>query len=158
VRAEEREPHSVEDKSVTIEQTSHITVIHTSVTTGGTIKGIYAISEDIWRELNRQTQKPTGYALTQWLAGKGCQLDSSDGPAWISRGTDGSTLEMYYRDGKLHREDGPAIVRRNTDGSTVKMYYRDGNLQQFPRPAIPGVTIERPTPKAPDTPRAPGPP
>jgi hypothetical protein len=40
--------------------------------------------------------------------------------------TNGTTVEKYYRDGKLHREDGPASVRRNPDGSAVEEYYLDG--------------------------------
>jgi hypothetical protein len=127
-----------EDKSVTGDHTSHITVTHSD---GGIeTTSVYAVSQDIARELDRKRDwlgsKPVGQDLRVWLGKKGCRLDSSVGPAIIRRFADGSTWEGHYRDGEAHREDGPAIVRRFADGSTEEYFYRDGRLEREGGPAI----------------------
>ena len=89
------------------------------------------------------------------------RLHREDGPAAIHHFADGSMVEKYFCHGKLHREDGPALVGRTADGAMEKEYYREGNFvkrEKFaPLAAIPGVRVQRPTPKALDTPSGPGP-
>jgi len=102
---------------------SHVTVTYTSYGVGLTC--VYAVNEDVVRELKRQVNKPTGNDLNAWLNKRGCKLDSSDGPALVRQNENGSTEESYFRDGKLHREDGPAVLTVS-NGSMLEMYYRDG--------------------------------
>ena len=94
--------------------------------------------------------KPTGKDLVAWLDDKGCKLDCSDGPAQVRREADGSSSDVYYRDGELHRDDGPALVRREADGSTYEYCYKDGKLVEpfAPPSVIGGVTVRRIGPKA----------
>ena len=115
-------------------QTAHITV--TCWDSGSEITGVYAVNEDISRELDRRIKKPAGKHLQAWLEKKGCRLDSSDGLAVVWHGTDGSTVETYYREGSRHREGGPAFVKRTADGSTCEEYYRDGKLHREDGPAF----------------------
>jgi len=126
-------------------QTSHLTL--TCRDSGVEITSIYAVKEDIRRDLDRHEQKPTGKDLQAWLESKGCQLDSSGSPAYLKRYADGSTVKKYYRDGKLHRKGGPAEVRYSADGSTVDEYYCDGKRHREGGPAAvwrpaDGSTIE----------------
>jgi hypothetical protein len=106
---------------------------------GGEITQTYAINEDISRKLRWKRdwlgRKPTGRDLVDWLEKKGCRLDSSEGPAYIQRYRNGATEEIYFRDGKLHREDGPADVWRFADGTTEERYYRDGKFLKAERSA-----------------------
>ena len=115
---------------MTGDRTTHITATYKD--RGDAITCIYAANEKIARELDRTRdwlgRKPAGKALQDWLKAKGCQLDNPDGPAVFRRERDGSMVEAYYRDGKLHREDGPAIVKRSAAGTTEKEYYRDDKL------------------------------
>ena len=106
------------------DRTAHITVSYKD--SGDEFTRIYAVNEEISRELRQETQKPTGKALRTWLENKGCQLDSSDGPAYVWRYASGSTSEHYYTDGKLHREAGPATIWRSADGTTSEQYFLDG--------------------------------
>jgi hypothetical protein len=127
--------------------TTHITVTYKVF--GDESVLTYAVNEDTLRDLRawlKTQSNATGRDLRVWLENKGCALDCSDGPAIVVRTDDGSTVEMYYRNGKRHRDDGPAVIFRGADGlTTAEKYYSDGEL------------IERPAPKAPNTPRAPGP-
>jgi hypothetical protein len=107
-------------------QTSHLTVTYKE--TGVEIARIYAISEDTLCELGRSIRRPTGKALRTWLETKGCRLDSPEGPAFVRRFADGSTIEEYYQGGRLHRENGPAYIRHCVDGRTIEKYYRNGRL------------------------------
>ena len=115
---------TIEGKSMTGSETSHITVTYQD--SGDEITSMYAVNGDILRELGRLLKKPTGKDLHSWLKAKGCKLDSCDGPACVRRFASGTLAEEYYRDGKRHRARGPAIVWHYADGSTVEEYYRDG--------------------------------
>ena len=134
-------------------QDSHITVSYKDTVQGAEITYIFAISGDISRELDEHDDKPTGKDLLVWLDDKGCKLDCSDGPAVVRREADGSSSDVYYRDGELHREDGPALVRREADGSTYEYCYKDGRLvEPFAPPSIiSGVTVRRIASKAEET-------
>ena len=125
---------------MTDNQASHITVSYKDTVQGAEITYIFAISEDISRELDEHDNKPTGKDLVAWLDDKGCKLDCSDGPAVVRREADGSSSDVYYRDGELHREDGPALVRREADGSTYEYCYKDGKLVE---PFAPPSVIQR---------------
>lgn len=63
------------------------------------------------------------------------QLHRDRGPAYIEKRPDGSRVEKYYRNGKLHRGYGmPAIIMRLTPdgfqvGVSVDQYYIDGVRQ-----------------------------
>lgn len=137
------------------EQGSHITVNYKS--NGYDITSTYAVSKDSLRRAiswsNEANNIATGANLAQWFANDGCKLDSFEGkPAQVLRKANGSTEEYYYRDGKKHREDGPAVVYRCADGTTEsEEFYRDGiKVKQghiSSLTEIPGVTVERPTPK-----------
>lgn len=106
-------------------RTQHMTVSYRNG--GAEIIGVYAVNEEISRELNRRMEKLGGEDLQAWLEIKGCRLDSSSTPAFVWRSADGlTTMEKYYREGRLHREDGPALVWRYANGSTMEKYYRDG--------------------------------
>jgi hypothetical protein len=50
------------------------------------------------------------------------------GPAYISRKYD---IEIWYKDGRYHREDGPAITHKNN-----KVWYYEGKLHRIGGPAI----------------------
>jgi len=119
---------------MTGKQTSHVTVSYTNGRSD--ITRTYAVNEDILQELDRHKQNPTGKDLQSWLENKGCRLDSADGPAFARSTTDGSTHEVHYRAGKMHRENGPAVVRRDPDGTVVEEYYRDGKRHREDGPAI----------------------
>jgi|ERR1017187_339953 antitoxin component YwqK of YwqJK toxin-antitoxin module len=107
---------------------SHVTV---SYEFGGVeITRVYAISEDMLTE----AQPRAGKDLQEWLADKGCALDSADGPA-ISIRVGSILIERYYRNGKLHREEGPACVGRDSAGSREE-YYRNGKLHRQDGPAV----------------------
>jgi hypothetical protein len=138
-------------------QASHITVSYKDTVQGAEITYIFAISEEISRELDRHMQKPTGKDLVAWLDDKGCKLDCSDGPAVVRRWADGSSSDVYFRDGELHREDGPALVRREADGSTYEYCYKDGKLVEpfAPPSVISGAIVRRIAPKAPRKQRPP---
>jgi hypothetical protein len=129
-------------------RTAHITVTYKD--SEAEIISDYALNEEISRELDRHTQKPTGRALKEWLDDKGCQLDSSGGPAFIWRFDDGTIYEQYYRNGELHREDTPAFVGRYADGSTEQQYYLDDKHmekeQLAPVCAIPGAAAQHALP------------
>ena len=130
-------------------QDSHITV------TQGETTCIYAISEDVRREMEvwSSRKNPTSRDLLIWLVNKGCRLDSASGPAVVRRDSDGSTLEQYYRDGKLHRDDGPAMICHNpNDGVTQERYYRNGAFVkvEYRRP---DYSLSAPARRKPDTPR-----
>jgi hypothetical protein len=114
------------------------------------ITRVYAINEDVSRELSQLTRNLGGLALKEWLEDRGCQLDCADGPAVLKHYADGSTFEAHVRDGNLHRQDGPAIVRRGADGSTTDVsYYLDGKI-------VKEEDFRPHTPKAPNRP-GPGP-
>jgi hypothetical protein len=137
-------------------QVAHITVHYK----GGYIEGdavftkTYAISADLLCEALANARR-TGRELREWLEDKGCQLDSSGGPAFVMRRPDGSSVEGYHRDGKPHREDGPAYVWRNADGTiNEEQYFRDGT-QYSPPYATPDMRPDRP--RAPDMSTAPSP-
>jgi hypothetical protein len=115
-------------------QASHITV--TCRDGGDEITSVYAVNEDISRELDQRIKKPTGKDLQAWLETKGCRLDCPAEPAFVRRTADGSTEECYYRNGKQHREGGPAFVKRTADGGAVEAYYRDGKQHREDGPAI----------------------
>lgn len=136
---------------MTDNQASHITVSYKDTVQGAEITYIFAISGEISRELDHHDIKPIGKDLVAWLDDKGCKLDCSDGPAVVRREADGSSSDVYYRDGELHREDGPALVRRAADGSTYEYCYKDGGLVEpfAPPSVIGGVTVRRIAPKAP---------
>jgi hypothetical protein len=138
-------------------QASHITVSYKDTVQGAEITYIFALSEEILRELDRHMRKPTGKDLVAWLDDKGCKLDCPDGPAVVRRGADGSSSDVYFRDGELHREDGPALVRREADGSIYEYCYKDGKLVEpfAPPSVIGGVTVRRIAPKAPGKHRPP---
>jgi hypothetical protein len=175
---------------MTGDRTTHVTVTYERDRVE--ISHVYAVNEDALHDAQLwaiEQKNPTGQAFERWLEEKGCQLDSSDGPAVVWRYANGGTEQTYYRDGKQHREDGPAYVLRHADGSMVELYYRDGKLHREDGPAgiwrnadgsttlehyyhdgklvkeeklymlylIPGVTVQRPAPKAPNRPGAPGP-
>lgn len=125
---------------MTGEKTAHITVTYRDG--GDEIIRIYAVNEEISRELDRRIQKPTGKDLRVWLETKGCQLDLSGGPAYVRRFASGTLVEEYYRDGKRHREDGPAVVWRFTDGSTVEEYYQGGQRHREGGPAYIGRSTD----------------
>jgi uncharacterized protein len=118
---------------VTSSQTSHIKVTYTD--SGVEITAVYAVNEEISRELGRRTQRPTGTDLQAWLESKGCRLDSTSGPAFVRRHETGEMEEYYYRDGRPHREDGPAAVWHFADGAMIEEYYRDGKLHREDGPA-----------------------
>jgi len=168
---------------------------------------IYALSARTERDLREKWEKISylggsppvwdipytwthGRKLEGWLKERGCPLDSlgpfASGdfePAEVRRKDDGSTVEKYYRYGKLHRENGPAFIERNADGSTYDGYYRDGKhhreegparvwrradgwtMEEYwrdgeqtnPLGAIGGLTIRPPAPEAPKEPGAPSP-
>lgn len=123
-----------EDRSVSDSHTSQITVTYRD---GGVeVTRLYAVDEDVSRELDRQLRKPTGKDLQAWLEKKGCRLDWSGGPALVHRDDDGSMVERHYRDGKPHREDGPAYVWHNDNGTTVERYYGDGRQHREDGPAV----------------------
>jgi hypothetical protein len=112
--------------------TSHIKVNYK--VNGVQVSRIYAVTDDIWREqFGRHVE---GKDLQVWLETRGCQLDSSDGPALVRRGADGSTRRAYYRNGALHREDGPALIVRDADGSTYEAYYLYDQLSREDGPAV----------------------
>jgi hypothetical protein len=138
-------------------QTAHLTVSYKDAVQGAEITYIFAVSEEISHELVRQMPKLAGNDLVAWLDGKGCKLDCPDGPAQVRREADGSSSDVYYRDGELHREDGPALVRREADGSTYEYCYKDGKLVEpfAPPSVIGGVTVRRIAPKAPGKQRPP---
>jgi uncharacterized protein len=106
---------------------SHITVSYRDK--GAEITQIYAINDEISRELSRQNL--SGRNLQEWLEDKGCQLDSPNGPASVIAAY-GMTVQEYYRNGKLHRDDGPAHILRALDGSTKEEYYSDGKHVKMP--------------------------
>jgi hypothetical protein len=131
------------------EQTTHISVTIYS----GNDRGIYtyAISEDKLRQaelrLNSRDDR-NGRVLKEWLEMHGCPLDSDYEPAVSWYREDGSRLEEYYSNGKLHRVGGPAYVESNLFGDVVvEEYYRDGRRVSrkppVPLSAIPGVAIEQ---------------
>jgi hypothetical protein len=65
------------------------------------------------------------------------RLHREDGPADVWRSVDGlTTVEKYYREGRLHREDGPALVWCYANGSTMEQYYRNGELHREDGPAV----------------------
>jgi hypothetical protein len=134
-------------------QASHITVSYKDNVQGAEITYIFAISGEISRELDEQDNKPTGGDLVVWLEDKGCKLDCSNGPAIVRREADGSSSDVYYRNGELHRDDGPALVRREADGSTYEYCYKDGKLVEpfAPPSVIGGVSVRRIGPKTAET-------
>lgn len=111
---------------MTGDQTSHITVTYRIGSKE--ITCTYAISETMLRDAQiwQQEKKPAGEDVERWLERKGCQLDSSDGPAFAERHDDGFSAEAYYNKGKLHRDVGPALVYHYATGSAMEMYYRNG--------------------------------
>ena len=74
---------------VTGGQNSHITVTYKDRSTETSL--IYAVSEDVSCELGRHIKNPTGKDLEEWLEKRGCQLDSSGGPAVVRRNANGSS-------------------------------------------------------------------
>jgi hypothetical protein len=80
------------------------------------ITEIYAIGQDLQRELDGLRRKPAGKALKDWLEEKGCRLDCSDGPAYVRREADGWAVEEHIRNGEW-RTDGPAMVTRSPQGT-----------------------------------------
>ena len=123
-----------EGKSVTSDQTSHIRVTDSDGEVE--ITSVYAVTEEVSRELDRRTQKPTGKKLQAWLEKNGCQIDSSDGPALVWHLADGSMGETYYRHGKIHREDGPAVINRGADGTRFEAYWRNDERHREGGPAL----------------------
>jgi hypothetical protein len=125
---------------MTGEETSHFTVSYRDGRAEVTC--IYAINEEILRDLRqrnwlgRRIRNRAGKDLRAWLESKGCLLDSSEGPAFAMRNTDGSIQEAHYRAGKLHRENGPAIVRQAAADWSVEEYYRDGKRHREDGPAV----------------------
>ena len=119
---------------MTGDRTPHITVTYRNGR--AEITSVYTVNEEISRELDRHIKKPGGEDLQAWLEKKGCQLDSSGGPALVWRFASGTTEEMYYREGRLHREDGPALVWCYANGSTMEQYYRNGELHREDGPAV----------------------
>jgi hypothetical protein len=121
-------------------QTSHITVDYDDSIDGAKIIRTYKISEDISRELDQKRdwwgRKLTGEKLQTWLEKQGCQLDSCSGPAEVQRWGNNATIEIYYRDGKRHREGGPAYFKRKEDGSTSEIYCYDGKPHRKDGPAV----------------------
>jgi hypothetical protein len=134
-------------------QASHITVTHEE--RGTEITCIYAISEDVRREMEAWSSKknPTNRDVLVWLVNKGCGLDSANGPAYVQRDADGSTVEQYYRDGKLHRDDGPAIICHNPGGTTVERYYQNGAFVKVEYRRAPDSSVSARTLGKPSTPR-----
>jgi len=64
------------------------------------------------------------------------KLHRENGPAYVYRHADGTTVERYFRDGKRHREDGAAVVEHYAGGKTIEEYYRDGKPHREDGPAI----------------------
>jgi hypothetical protein len=116
------------------EQTSHITVAYQDAPNAHVTK-VYAIDTKTFRKLHRTKDwlgrardQPTGEALGVWLRKHGCKLDSSDGPACVTRYLSGTTVETYFSHGLEHRADGPSTVIRRPDGSRHEAYYTHGEF------------------------------
>lgn len=60
-------------------------------------------------------------------------LDDENGPAIVFESKDGSRLELFVRDGKLHRLDGPALEAKGRL-SRAFMYFHDNVSQPMPVP------------------------
>lgn len=64
------------------------------------------------------------------------KLHREDGPASIERRPNGTVIEQWFRDGKLHRDNGPASNVRYAGGSAVEEWYRDDRLHREDGPAV----------------------
>jgi len=82
---------------------------------------------------HKQTVLSNGTVVEAWR--KDGKLHREDGPALVERYPDGTVIEQWYRNGKLHREDGPAWVRRYPDGTVVERWYRNGKRHYEGGPA-----------------------
>jgi hypothetical protein len=99
----------------------------------------FAVSQDTLREAQIRQQEvppPSGHELCQWLISRGAQYDSQDGPARVTRWTDGTTHEEYYRNGLRHRENAPADIWLYYDGKKSESYYHDDKLHRDNGPAV----------------------
>jgi hypothetical protein len=91
----------------------HVTLTYRVAAMDQTEKGseftrTYAITESISRDL-RNHKDMSGEQMAEWIELQGGRLDSSLGPAFISRDDDGSTQTAYYRNGVFQRaKAGPA--------------------------------------------------
>jgi hypothetical protein len=120
-------------------KTSYITV--TSHGLGAEVTCIYAVNEDILRELDGHIPRPTGTDLRRGLRPRVVRSIRPTARQLSGAKPMARTMEVYYCNGKLHREGSPAVIRHNADGSIEEEYYRDG--------------VKQPTPKTPNKTSAP---
>jgi hypothetical protein len=105
---------------VTGSQASHITETYRDG--GAEITHIYAVNEDISRELDRRIKKPAGKHLQAWLEKKGCRLDSSDGLAVVWHGTPPTARRRRHTTatGSLTVRTARRLSRAKADGTAIE--------------------------------------
>ena len=82
---------------------------------------------------HKQRVRPDGTVVEEWR--KDGKLHRDGGPAYVKRHPDGAVFEGWYRNGELRREDGPAWVEHRRDGTAVEEWYEDGVLHREDGPA-----------------------
>ena len=96
------------------------------------------ISRDAWvKGKNKITYKWTRDGILQgevWY--RDGKLHREDGPAWNDWENEKQINEGWYRDGKLHREDGPAINNWQDEKKIRECWYRDGKYHREDGPAF----------------------
>jgi hypothetical protein len=55
------------------------------------------------------------------------KVHRNDGPARISLSANGTIIEDYYKDGKRHRDDGPASIMHTSSVELYEFYYINGH-------------------------------
>jgi hypothetical protein len=119
----------------------HITLSFNTYNLNGTevkTTNCYAVSDKTLasaRTWLKQQKHPTACSLNDWLRKHSAKLDRRDGPATIERYPSGNGRDIYYRNGKIHRDNGPAFVTR-ADCLTNEEYYRDGRHHREDGPAV----------------------
>lgn len=86
-------------------------------------------------ESDRYTSSNWGQAETELWFQEG-RLHREDGPAVVEQGV--IEGEHYFRHGLYHREDGPAFVRHYLDGGDppISIWFRQGHLHREDGPAL----------------------
>jgi len=82
---------------------------------------------------HEQTVLSDGTVIEGWY--RNSRLHREDGPAWVESRPDGTVFEGWYRNGKHHREDGPAWVEHRPDGTVVEEWRKNGELHREDGPA-----------------------
>jgi len=136
-------------------RTAHITVRYQLNAVD--ITQTYAVSPKILRDeqtwLAQQQTQQSVPQVADWLSRHGGKLDRQDGPALFERFADGSSYEMYCRNGLRDRQDGPAFIEYDAKGAiTYEAFYEKGHFIRDVHPALPTAILNGPMqPPAPGT-------